>query len=261
VRIEGWAACGVLILLLSMPILFVVLVLKLFALRRGAKISAALLGRWEGRYRRRFWGEGIDLRIDNVAGEITWRVGDLVSTRIRLNWPSRRCLRLAPEDSVSQVRRLFGATEITLGDPAFDNSFWIESSDPPWARRFLDLGVRGDLLYLAGKLSTRIYLDLGPTGLSLRVPLVLVYSPVELGELVEFARSLLRKARDLAEEGGMALELVRVQAGSVCPVCGHPVAESALPCARCRTPHHADCWKYFGGCAIFACGVRARRSA
>lgn len=38
-----------------------------------------------------------------------------------------------------------------------------------------------------------------------------------------------------------------------CPVCGSAVEASPWRCARCETPHHADCAEYFGGCAIFAC--------
>jgi hypothetical protein len=38
-----------------------------------------------------------------------------------------------------------------------------------------------------------------------------------------------------------------------CPVCGASVGDAPWRCARCDTPHHADCAEYFGGCAVFAC--------
>jgi hypothetical protein len=103
-----------------------------------------------------------------------------------------------------------------------------------------------------------VTLDVGPAGIVLRTTRVLVDDPNDLRSFIELAVTVLMKARGLADALGVKLEPLRSSAGSSCPVCGHPVAESALPCARCRTPHHADCWKYFGGCAVFACKGRGR---
>lgn len=44
-----------------------------------------------------------------------------------------------------------------------------------------------------------------------------------------------------------------------CPVCSHPLSEETVRCAKCRTPHHKDCWEYLGGCATYACGGREGR--
>lgn len=45
-----------------------------------------------------------------------------------------------------------------------------------------------------------------------------------------------------------------------CPVCGHGLAEETVRCAKCRTPHHRDCWEYLGACATYACGGREGRA-
>lgn len=40
-----------------------------------------------------------------------------------------------------------------------------------------------------------------------------------------------------------------------CGVCGEDIpAAGALACAACSSPHHADCWRFLGGCSVFACG-------
>ena len=40
-----------------------------------------------------------------------------------------------------------------------------------------------------------------------------------------------------------------------CPVCGTPLSRgSVVRCSKCRSAHHADCWKFNGLCATFACG-------
>lgn len=38
-----------------------------------------------------------------------------------------------------------------------------------------------------------------------------------------------------------------------CPVCGDVLAETPRCCPRCDTPHHAECWDYLPGCAVFGC--------
>lgn len=38
-----------------------------------------------------------------------------------------------------------------------------------------------------------------------------------------------------------------------CPVCSCAVEAAGPRCLRCRAPHHSDCWRYNGGCGIYAC--------
>ena len=49
---------------------------------------------------------------------------------------------------------------------------------------------------------------------------------------------------------------VTVQDGAECHVCGAGFEGTAVACPRCDTPHHGDCWDYFGGCATYGCGAR-----
>ncbi|MBI4862212.1 MAG: hypothetical protein HY815_18435 [Candidatus Riflebacteria bacterium] len=45
--------------------------------------------------------------------------------------------------------------------------------------------------------------------------------------------------------------------GYSCRVCAHGVpAAVAVACARCSSPHHADCWEFIGGCSVYGCGCR-----
>lgn len=41
-----------------------------------------------------------------------------------------------------------------------------------------------------------------------------------------------------------------------CPVCGQVLGRPISACASCHTPHHADCWEYNEGCAVYACGSK-----
>lgn len=239
------------------------------------RLRDVVRGRWNARIRQGFLfrGDRIEIRVDEIPGEITY--GEVTGkassrspsgwTRVRFNWPSDRRLRVAPEGFASRLRRLFGGADVHFDDPPFDDRFWVESSHPTWARSLLDPAARRGLVRLrlhpvvSG--SNEVTLDLGPSGLSLRVSSVLLDDAAALGTLVELSISILQRARGLVEAAGVVLEPVTARRGSTCPVCGHGIEDGALACPSCRTPHHRECWSYFGGCAIFGCRTRARRSA
>ncbi len=42
---------------------------------------------------------------------------------------------------------------------------------------------------------------------------------------------------------------------ATCQVCGEAIEQTTIVlCARCRTPHHQDCWSYGEGCSVYGCG-------
>jgi len=41
--------------------------------------------------------------------------------------------------------------------------------------------------------------------------------------------------------------------GVSCPVCGEGLPGAPVACPRCETPHHAECWEFAEGCAIYGC--------
>jgi hypothetical protein len=59
----------------------------------------------------------------------------------------------------------------------------------------------------------------------------------------------------LTAEGSFLMELVAGNSDTeaTCPVCSTCLGETNTYCVACGTPHHADCWEYNGGCAIYAC--------
>jgi hypothetical protein len=48
-------------------------------------------------------------------------------------------------------------------------------------------------------------------------------------------------------------ELSLHPASGVCQVCGVEMSERVVLCAKCRTPHHEECWHYTGQCSTFGC--------
>lgn len=255
-------------LLMAGAILFGLYVLHL-GRRPKSLLLASLAGRWNGEVHEGgvFAGDRLELNVDGVRGEVTFGESPQSTwesagwTRVRFDWPSERRLRVSRQDDArAQLRRLFGSTDIEFDDPAFDDRFWVESSHPTWARALLDPAARRAFVRLQwsprGPFSDALTLDVGPSGISLRVSRVLVDNAETLGWLIETCVAILNKTRGLAESTGVTLEPILAQPGSACPVCGHGVVEESLECPTCRTPHHRDCWKYFGGCALFACRGR-----
>lgn len=248
---------------IAVPVVVVILAGEVDAKQRRKELEEAVDGRWNGRVRRgRFLlGQRIEIRVDDIPGEITFHTGDIPWSRVWFNWPSSRRLRITPEGFSHRVRRLFGATELHIDDPSFDPRFWIETSHDTWARGLLDAESRMDLLQvqrsLHGSRQNELMLDVGPSGLSLRVSWATINNRKDMGKFVELAISLLRKARGFTEKTGVVIEQVRTHAGSDCPVCGHPVTEAPHKCHSCRTPHHNECWSYFGGCSLYGCRAKA----
>ncbi len=102
-----------------------------------------------------------------------------------------------------------------------------------------------------------------------------VYVLFQKGELTVRRRGVLRTDRALRQYVALALELydqaiasyavgvdfveaaLHADGEAVCKVCGDPLdREEVVYCRVCNTPHHRDCWRYFGGCSIYACGER-----
>ena len=39
----------------------------------------------------------------------------------------------------------------------------------------------------------------------------------------------------------------------ICQICGTELEEPIVWCCRCSTPHHSDCWNYYGECSTYGC--------
>jgi hypothetical protein len=40
---------------------------------------------------------------------------------------------------------------------------------------------------------------------------------------------------------------------ATCQICGESIVVDMVFCRRCKTPHHRECWEYFGSCSVFGC--------
>jgi len=77
-----------------------------------------------------------------------------------------------------------------------------------------------------------------------------------LEESCRLLEGLVAERTSLEGEAGMEYVdvLVPPESAPVCKVCGEAIVAVRVECSRCGTPHHAECWRYAGRCAVFACG-------
>ena len=252
--------------LVLIPIAVFVFLTLLYSQRESlADLLSSVAGRWGGRVDRgaMLSSPRLQIRVDGVDGEVVLQGGGNKNsswTRVRFNWPSPNRLRVAPEGLSTVIRQTFGAADIRLGDLGFDDEFWIEASNPAWAKEVLNADLRRGLRNLRNQGSWfspghgLVRLDVGSAGLALSVGRILD-GRAALESFIELAVAALRAAR--GGDSGVVLAAVEVKRGSDCPVCGNGV-DQGVACPACGTPHHEDCWKYLGACAIFACPGRSQ---
>jgi hypothetical protein len=210
----------------------------------------------------------VRLRFQNQPALLRFkRVGKhSVNTLFEINWPDRglRC-EVYPEDLLSGIRKLIGSEDIEIGSPQFDAAFVITANSPATARELLTPDVQGIIFRLAA-LTPAGY----ESGLRRDIQvkwsggLLTVTKPCRLanfGALEQFVThgaelfvaALAAKCSGI-EFVGDVKEPDAVE--SQCQVCGEPLARNLVYCASCHTPHHRECWEYFGGCSTYACGQK-----
>ena len=231
--------------------------------RTRAEALGSLAARWNGRVTSGYYAADhqLSLNVDGIPGEVTFHPGskpDKAWTRLQFDCPTARRLRVVPESFSGWLSRLFGGGDIKIGDPRFDEAFWIESSDAAWARELLDAPLRARITTLREKYygfgRNTVTLDIGPAGVSLRLGAILLDERAGLEHFIASGVEALRRVRGGAV-AGVEFAAVEIRGGSECPVCGHAV-HGGTKCPSCGTPHHADCWKYSAGCAMFGCAGR-----
>jgi hypothetical protein len=188
-------------------------------------------------------------------------------TAFTITWaePSFR-LEVYPQDILSGFRRLWGMEDIEIGSAEFDRSFFISGNSRSAVRDMLSAEVQALIWKLAQLGSappihgTRdIQVQFLGGVLTITKPRHLT-SYEHLEEFVTLSAELFQAALRTRTTGIEFVTTGPVEAKepdaveSQCQVCGEPLAADLVWCAACKTPHHRECWEYFGGCSTYACG-------
>jgi len=170
------------------------------------------------------------------------------------------------EGPLSGLRKLIGMQDIEIGSPDFDRQFIITGNDEAAIKAFLTPEAQARLLDLMRVDATtafsvpNLYLQIG-NGL-LTVTKASYLTDIEtVDRFIQLFLAFYEAANAVPSAGIEFLGAVSVQSADVsgdalphCIVCGEALRTDLVSCRSCRTPHHKDCWQYFGGCATYACG-------
>jgi hypothetical protein len=167
-------------------------------------------------------------------------------------------LELQPQGILKRLGKYLGMQDIEVGDCPFDAAFIIQGSNERGIREFLTADVRAAIMSLATCGPDRkfdLHLQLGSG--SLRITKHEQFtSEADLSKFVRSSFVLLRLIQKPVADGIEFIEQAPQIATkeTQCQVCGDPLLEKIVFCMKCKTPHHLDCWQYFGTCSVYGCG-------
>ncbi len=156
-------------------------------------------------------------------------------------------------------RQVLGVQDIEIGCPQFDGRYVVGGNDAAQIRSFLTPAVQmqiNQLYFLLG--NSHIFLAVQGGQLEIK-KLGRVYDYHSLEQFTTLCLELLLDAQTAEMKGieFVAPATVKLSADVMCQICGDAIRTSDVVfCRSCRTPHHEDCWNYFGACSTFGCGQK-----
>ena len=258
---------GAIVFAVFMVFVIVAAVVSMFrSSRRNDNLEAAAR-RFQGTVVSSFWtGKGIEFVVDGIPAALTFESGRRnEETRVRFGFTPPGRLRIAPEGLFASLRKAFGAQDIEFGEAAFDRAFLVQGSPEAWVREVLNEEARrriNRLTEIGWSFSRGSYVcvDAGPGGVTIFCRTCFVDNRKDLDAFLDLGIEIFRHIRTPAVEGIKILSGEEHAVRGECPVCATALDAAARRCPTCGTPHHRDCWDYFGGCAIYACARRGGRS-
>ncbi len=190
-----------------------------------------------------------------------------VHTVFTITWPDAAFrLEVYPQDALSGFRRLWGMEDIEIGSAEFDRSFYISGNTPSSIRDMLSADVQACIWKLARVGSSSPVFGTRDVQVKFVGGLLTITKPrflttaEDLDEFIRQSAELFQAALATRSTGIQFVGDVTIDAQepdaveSRCQICGEPLAKDLVYCGGCRTPHHRECWEYFGGCSTYACG-------
>lgn len=170
---------------------------------------------------------------------------------------SRGALKIFPDQVPKFFKKLLRMQDIVIGDADFDREFVVQATPVTLAGRIFAKERRQRAVAAVRQVAA-----LGPSRIDLTVDRLELKVFAEFTEFERFLTLLdaTEKWLDLLQEVAPVAEIhwMQVEAGGpgLCLVCGTALEGRTVNCAKCRTTHHEECWKYAGRCSTFGCGER-----
>lgn len=187
--------------------------------------------------------------------------GALDYTQLHMAWPDSefRC-EVYPGNAFSRLNRFFGMQDIEIGSAEFDRDYVIQGNHSDEIRNFLNADVRQRINRL------QMISQNGDFYLSISGGRLIIKTRGHVSDYADLEKFVMLSLDlyDCATQAGAAgikfveslPEAKLSLKEAVCQVCGESVKLDAVFCRACKTPHHKDCWEYYGACSTYGCGQR-----
>jgi len=234
--------------------------------RRRDRVYEEIAARWSGksisggyfgRPVMRFTVAGVSAKLDTYS---TGGEHPKVYTQLQFGWldGQLRC-EVYPEKYLHRVGKMLGMTDIQIGSDDFDPRYIINGNSDETIRQLLSFEVQHAIDALRG------FLGNDDINVSVRGGQLLIRKLSEIGNvptLDRFVRLGIRLYEAASNTNAEGIDFVAGDKSegslslnsAVCQVCGDGVAVDAVFCRSCKTPHHQDCWEYYGRCSTYGCG-------
>ena len=208
-----------------------------------------------------------ELRFPHLGRTVTFKhtgggENESPKTHLAIPWPNNRLrCEIFPEGPLSGLRKLIGMQDIEIGFPHFDRQFIITGNDEAAIKALLTSEVQAVLFQLL-KLEERnsfslpnLYLQISRGVLTITKTSYYT-SAASVERFIDWFLQFYDAAVAVPAAGIEFIDAPKCtdEVAPHCIVCGESLDGDLVSCRSCRTPHHRDCWQYFGGCATYACG-------
>lgn len=175
-------------------------------------------------------------------------------------WGSFPRLEIFPEQLVHSIAKRLGMQDIQIGDEEIDDLFILQAEDEKAVRGLLANDEARTILLRGMRAHGWLHLECLPDRLTFTVR-----GWLEDKQLDTFRDRMIKlltafSRLELPPAGTpLLLEPSHPGESAACLVCGGSIAlKPHVRCTSCETPHHAECWDYNGGCAVYGCRSTTR---
>lgn len=202
-------------------------------------------------------GQRFDLRVDSPKSDSSRKILYLSGP-----WPGDQTrVMLYPESFWTRANKFMGLQDLLIGEPEFDHTFVIQGNSHQELLDLLKPDVQG-LLINAWTMSPTISLSIagGQICLAIETDMNQASMTGQFSSFLDLRRRMLHNVMKRvhavnSKPSELQFKMAHLKTESAtCLVCGTEVSRIRVSCRRCQTPHHRDCWGYFGGCSRYGCG-------
>ena len=179
--------------------------------------------------------------------------------QLRIYWPQNdlRC-EVYPEGFFLRLGKMLGMEDVEIGSPHFDRDYIISGGSAATLSKLLSPSVQQPIDQLRHWTGNGDIYILWSNGVLLVKKRCRVHRFPDLLQFTTLALQLFDAAMATRSEGITFVATTQhkeiADEPAVCQICGDEIIREIVYCRSCKTPHHLDCWQYYGACSVYGCG-------